>query len=462
MGKKKSVISTTSATTTNNKTTEKKSKKSSTSEASSSKGSSSSSTTTAATNDQKKVIVPLTWVPLSVGQVIIPSQTKDEPNNGADITIEVKSRLVKNLDNYPSDCLFRTHQYDFTLTPTKELLEWAKIDYGFYSKIKLFMLISSEQDLTENYDNGEWTECFSSESRPVITDSHTEDYENGVWKITLYWQNAKVFKFKPSAKFRFEIDVYRACTDRDVMKKVATKISSPFRLLSKPEVYLKSLAKTKNKRKGSSITNDEEEEDEEDDTDSHSVATSSSSNSKKKVKISPNAVKNNLSIPTLKNTMKNSSSATAAVSKPSGSSTITTTTTVINLLDESRDEIVLDEGGASSPILVKSSNFPSSDDFNTNDIESNTVQSPIITTNKNYEYIQSSPPPFLTPPLSPLPQSRILSSQENGLFPLIDGPITSQETSSSNPFNTSDIFFNSTNRDEGPSSSLGSLFSSSQ
>nr|CAG4712927.1 unnamed protein product [Naegleria fowleri] len=216
--------------------------------------------------------VPLSWKPLCLDQVIIPSQSKPPPSEGADVQVNVKSRQVKGLTTCPSDCLFRTHQYEFVITPSMELLEWAGCKFGYYAMIKLFTLIiggvnnsddddedesanaSEQQQHPQNDDH--WMECFSDDSTPVILQSFMEDYDKQtVWKITLYWPTSCSYKFNSKATFRFEIDVFRSnASNRDEMKKVATKISSPFRVLSKPEVYLKSISKPPKKKAKSSTT----------------------------------------------------------------------------------------------------------------------------------------------------------------------------------------------------------------
>ncbi|KAG2381277.1 hypothetical protein C9374_006266 [Naegleria lovaniensis] len=229
----------------------------------SSSKSSSSKTKESSSSSATKTDVPLSWNPLRLDQVIIPSQTKPEPSEGADVQVLVKSRQVKGLTTCPSDCLFRTHQYEFVITPSIELLQWAGCKFGYYAMIKLF---TNERNSVSHGDgaNSEpphdhddhWVECFSDDNTPVVLQSFMEDYDQEtVWKITMYWPTSSNYKFNSKALFRFEIDVFRAnAASRDEMKKVATKISSSFRVLSKPEVYLKGIAKPK-KSKSSKTTN---------------------------------------------------------------------------------------------------------------------------------------------------------------------------------------------------------------
>jgi len=206
-----------------------------------------------------KVDVPLSWSPVAVDHdqgFIIPSQTRGDVPEGADITITVKSKLIKDLTSVPSGYLFRTHQYEFTLVPSKELLSWAESSSGYFANARLF---ESTDDASSNASDSPtssentiaWKECrcVGSSEIPAIQQSFQETYKregsdsmSTIWSIVLSWPETSDYRFSTKTLYRFEIDVFRSNpSNRSTLKKVATKVSSSFRVLSKPEVYTKRL-----------------------------------------------------------------------------------------------------------------------------------------------------------------------------------------------------------------------------
>eukprot|EP01080_Neovahlkampfia_damariscottae_P002655 gene2655-3852_t len=155
---------------------------------------------------------------------------------GADVTVEVISRKIKNIEQSPSNVLFRTHQYEFVIKPNEEFLKMCgEKKRGYFVDLKLFKKVDQLQGKFQEYNLL---------GLPVITYSFTEDPINAVWTCVLDWQDSTKTSFK--GDFCFKVSVYRKVDD-DSFKRVFSKISSSFVIVSKPSVYL-----NQNKRKSHS------------------------------------------------------------------------------------------------------------------------------------------------------------------------------------------------------------------
>lgn len=140
----------------------------------------------------------------------------------------MSSRGLKDEESSPSNVLFRTHQYDIQVSPTDKFFDWAGRKNGFFLELKLFK---------QKGDTNEFCEHTNLNS-PIVTTNFIET--RGKLILTVNWPDDRVESWKGS--FRFRLSVFRK-VDEDTFIRVVTKVSSPFSIFSKPEVY------TKKKRK---------------------------------------------------------------------------------------------------------------------------------------------------------------------------------------------------------------------
>ncbi len=101
------------------------------------------------------------------------------------LQVEVYSRKIKNLEHSPPDRLFRTHQYEFRVTPNDRFFDWAGTKHGFVMDLKIF----KKKELTDRRNKAssfedEWVE-YSDNDKPLISCTYTEDTIEGVWRLYL-------------------------------------------------------------------------------------------------------------------------------------------------------------------------------------------------------------------------------------------------------------------------------------
>eukprot|EP01027_Heterolobosea_sp_BB2_P016849 GEZU01023925.1.p1 GENE.GEZU01023925.1~~GEZU01023925.1.p1 ORF type:complete len:352 (-),score=81.23 GEZU01023925.1:638-1693(-) len=154
------------------------------------------------------------------------------PNADDDVSvnISVMSRKLKDVESSPSGVLFRTHQYEFILSPNEKFFEWAGRRSGFMTELKLF---KKKHDSTQSNDFQEYTNC----GVPCITYSYTEDVFSSSMSIIMNWpENSRVSSWK--GDFCFRITLFRK-VDTDTYRRIITYVSSTFTIYSKPEVFIK-------------------------------------------------------------------------------------------------------------------------------------------------------------------------------------------------------------------------------
>jgi hypothetical protein len=174
-------------------------------------------------------------------------------NPNVEVDILVSSRKLKGDIESPPDMLFRTHLYEFRIIPTAEFLEWMNAA-GYFVELRLFKKhhVGHKQSITSDDDDSkdgteDVEEARSSEytilGRPVITYTFTEDISTKSWVLNLNWPDEKN-RVSFRGDFYFSISAYRR-TDEDVYRRLFSRISSNFRILSKPGVFLQQTKKRK-------------------------------------------------------------------------------------------------------------------------------------------------------------------------------------------------------------------------
>ena len=171
----------------------------------------------------------------------------NDPNCPAIVDILVTSRKLKNEESSPTEVLFKTHSYEIKLIPNEHFFEWnGGRKSGYSVELKLFKksvktkvrksadLEESSQDVfTEHVDCGV----------PLISYTFTEDIFTNTWLLNLIWPDEKT-KTSFRGDFYFSIAVFRKIDD-DTYRRIFTRISSRFKVVSKPGVYL-----SKKRKKG--------------------------------------------------------------------------------------------------------------------------------------------------------------------------------------------------------------------
>jgi hypothetical protein len=173
-------------------------------------------------------------------------------NPAIDVDILVSSRKLKGDVTSPPDMLFRTHLYEFRIVPSAEFLEWMNAA-GYFVELRLYkkhhaghkVQLSDDEDNTNDQEEIEDSKSseYTMTGRPVITYTFTEDIEKHSWLINLNWPEEKN-RISFRGDFYFRISAYRR-TDEDVYRRLFSKISSSFRILSKPGVFLQQNKKRK-------------------------------------------------------------------------------------------------------------------------------------------------------------------------------------------------------------------------
>lgn len=82
-----------------------------------------------------------------------------------------------------------------------------------------------------------WSEFLAS-GLPVMTYSFTENPLAGQWNINLIWPTDKRFNVSWRGRFCFQLSIYRKHNNHS-LSLIMCKLSSPFLIVSKPDVYLK-------------------------------------------------------------------------------------------------------------------------------------------------------------------------------------------------------------------------------
>jgi len=161
-----------------------------------------------------KSIVPLTW-------------TGSDAEAG--INISVKARSLKSLCDYPGDCLFRTHNYEFFIELPDFTTNINTRNNDFYAKIVLLV-----ENIGTSGERG-WKECLSSDNLPVISFSFMDDRKFGRLNMVLYWDGPGNFSFRGLHDFSFKIQIFSFGENQ--IKRVFNMYSSVFKVVSKPLVY---------------------------------------------------------------------------------------------------------------------------------------------------------------------------------------------------------------------------------
>jgi hypothetical protein len=87
---------------------------------------------------------------------------------------------------------------------------------------------------------------FTESDMPVVTYSFTEDSINSMWNLNLIWPvDRRQLSWR--GKFVFFVRVYKR-VNHDTYSHMMSKISSPFSIFSKPDVYLKKIRKESGKK----------------------------------------------------------------------------------------------------------------------------------------------------------------------------------------------------------------------
>ena len=181
--------------------------------------------------------------------------TNSHDNNcPAMVDILVSSRKLKNEETSPTEVLFKTHSYEIKMIPNEYFFEWnGGRKSGYTVELKLFKKVVSSRKKRED---GETQEQFTEHTDcgvPLISYSFTEDVFTNTWTINLIWPDEKT-KVSFRGDFYFSLAVFRKVDD-DTTRRIFTRISSRFRIVSKPGVYL-----NKKRKKGEDATDDEEVE----------------------------------------------------------------------------------------------------------------------------------------------------------------------------------------------------------
>ncbi|EFC39754.1 predicted protein [Naegleria gruberi] len=157
-------------------------------------------------------------------------------NCPAMVDILVTSRKLKNEETSPTEVLFKTHSYEIKLIPNEYFFEWnGGKKSGYNVELKLFKkAVSGKKKKGEESQEvyNEHTDC----GVPLISYTYTEDVFTNSWILNLIWPDEKT-KTSFRGDFYFSISVYRKI-DEDTFRRLFTRVSSRFKIVSKPGVYL--------------------------------------------------------------------------------------------------------------------------------------------------------------------------------------------------------------------------------
>lgn len=152
------------------------------------------------------------------------------------VDILVSSRKLKNEETSPTEVLFKTHSYEIKLIPNEHFFEWnGGRKSGYTVELKLFKKVvntrkKKDDDSQDSF--AEHTDC----GVPLISYSFTEDVFSNTWILNLIWPDEKT-KISFRGDFFFSVSVFRK-VDADTSRRIFTRVSSRFKIVSKPGVYL--------------------------------------------------------------------------------------------------------------------------------------------------------------------------------------------------------------------------------
>lgn len=133
---------------------------------------------------------------------------------------------MRNLDYSPPNVLFRTHQYEFILAPSKEFFEKYGRQHGYFIELKMFR----KEDSSETNKFKEFTE----KGIPIVKYTQTEDPLKKIWIVMLEWPEDKC-TFR--GEYCLKLSIFRK-EDQETFKRIFSKISTTFQVVSKPQVYI--------------------------------------------------------------------------------------------------------------------------------------------------------------------------------------------------------------------------------
>ncbi|KAG2374852.1 hypothetical protein C9374_010226 [Naegleria lovaniensis] len=152
------------------------------------------------------------------------------------VDILVSSRKLKNEETSPTEVLFKTHSYEIKLIPNEHFFEWnGGRKSGYTVELKLFKKVvntrkKKDEDSQDSF--AEHTDC----GVPLISYTFTEDVFSNTWILNLIWPDEKT-KISFRGDFFFSVSVFRK-VDADTSRRIFTRVSSRFKIVSKPGVYL--------------------------------------------------------------------------------------------------------------------------------------------------------------------------------------------------------------------------------
>jgi len=159
------------------------------------------------------------------------------------VSILLVSKPVKGLDEgHPSNILFKTHIYEIRIVPSEQFLKWAEKRQGFFGELQLYRKkrVEEEPNKVAYFEYG-------GEHKPYIQYSFEEDFSKSLptWLIRMQWP---VMKVNLKGEFCFRLQVY-AKHGPNEYKRLFSKFSSGFVVVSKPNVLLNKINKNKVKKK---------------------------------------------------------------------------------------------------------------------------------------------------------------------------------------------------------------------
>ncbi|KAL0490255.1 hypothetical protein AKO1_006612 [Acrasis kona] len=175
-------------------------------------------------------------------------------NPKVQVDVIVVSRKLKDNADSPPDMLFRTHIYEFKVSPTQEFIDWMGSTANYFVELQLYKVEGvpsskkktpddedidmEEEDSKMDYNSTTAREYHSSPGKRVVTFTFQEDTSSEIpsWTLCLNWPEDKT-KIAFRGEFFFKFAMYRR-TDEDVYRRLFAKISSRFKILSKPGVFL--------------------------------------------------------------------------------------------------------------------------------------------------------------------------------------------------------------------------------
>ncbi|KAL9645412.1 hypothetical protein ABK040_002611 [Willaertia magna] len=170
------------------------------------------------------------------------SMTNDQ-QNPCFVDILVSSRKLKNEESSPPEVLFKTHSYELRLVPNENFFQWnGGRRSGYIVELKLFKKVvksSNKKKTTNNTTTSNSQEDFAEhcdKGVPLISYTFTEDVFTNTWILNLIWPDERT-KTSFRGDFFFKISVFRKVDD-DTFRRIFSRVSTRFKIVSKPGVYL--------------------------------------------------------------------------------------------------------------------------------------------------------------------------------------------------------------------------------